>query len=156
MNWLSNLFDRDGLVGDVAGNGDVEPLPAPATAEAPIDALERLVRTAAPALSTTAYSLARRLDDVLRPLIAHTSEHPPLTEQRLALDYLVEDFVPTAVRLYVQLRPEDRGLGSRADELLVQQLETLLLNARMLSDTIHADALAALATHAIFVDTTLS
>ncbi|TDW31281.1 hypothetical protein [Cryobacterium psychrophilum] len=150
MSWLSTMF------GNHEGNTGVETPVEPELAftervTASLNTLAADARLAGAVISTTAFSQLRSIDDVIRPLLAYIAGNPvPITDQ-IAIESLVSDYVPTSLRLFLLLPPEDQTAGDPADLLLHEQFTALETSARRLSATIIVTAASALETHAIFL-----
>jgi hypothetical protein len=119
---------------------------------AELDTLSESTRAAGSQVSTAVFSQLRTIDDVLRPLIDHVGTHPVVIETEIAIESLVTDYVPTPLRLFLQLPPSETADGGKADLLLQEQYTALERNARRLAESVYDDSVSALETHAIFIE----
>jgi hypothetical protein len=153
VSWLESLFSRD-----ESRRPPAVPV-APAAPQsfsdrmtAALDTLADSARAAGSQVSTAVFSQLRTIDDVLRPLILHVGTHPVVIETEIAIESLVTDYVPTPLRLFLQLPPSEKADGGKADLLLQEQYTALERNARHLSASVYNDSVSALETHAIFIE----
>ncbi|MCU1406031.1 MAG: hypothetical protein JWQ43_2334 [Glaciihabitans sp.] len=116
-----------------------------------LDELAGAARGAGSRVSTQVYSQLRSIDDVVRPLINHVATHPVVIETEIAIESLITDYVPTPLRLFLQLPAAEAVDGGKADLLLQEQFTALERSARKLSLSVYSDSVSALETHAIFI-----
>lgn len=151
MSWLDSIFARADSprapnIAPVVQSFDERILPA-------LNSLAEASRRSGAAVSPQVFSMLRSLDDVLRPLLAHVALHPVVVEREVAIESMITDYVPTSLRLYLELPESDRVDGGKADRLLQEQYTALEKSARQLSANIYDDSLAALETQSIFIQT---
>lgn len=153
MSWFDSIFPRD----------SAQSAPAAVVAE-PFDVrilrslntLALASRRSGAAVSPQVFSQLRSLDDVIRPLLAHVALHPVAVEREIAIESLVTDYVPTTLRLFLELPMSEQVDGGPADKLLQEQFTALEKSARQTSANIYEDSLSALQTQAIFIQTKFS
>jgi hypothetical protein len=151
VSWLEALFARD------EPRRATAPVPAAPVqsfterATASLDTLADATRAAGSRVSTQVFSQLRSIDDVVRPLIAHVATHPVVIETEIAIESLITDYVPTPLRLFLELPAAEAVDGGKADLLLQEQFTALERSARKLSLSVYGDSVSALETHAIFI-----
>lgn len=151
MSWLESIFARNDSprvpeAAPAAQSFDARILSA-------LDSLAEASRRSGAAVSPQVFSMLRSIDDVLRPLSAHVALHPVVVEREVAIESLVTDYVPTALRLFLELPRSEQADGGKADRLLQEQFTALERSARQLSANIYEDSVSALETHTIFIQT---
>ncbi|MCC9145955.1 MULTISPECIES: hypothetical protein [unclassified Arthrobacter] len=151
--------------GSLFGSPEPEPasgLPPAAPASGPdaehretADSLRNLriaVRRAGAALPTLVSSMVRQIDDILVPLVQYVGAQGASTEQRVLLNAIITNYLPTPLRAYVALNDRERTDDSEATRLLVEQLTILEGIARDLENQVRSGAIAELSTHGRFLD----
>jgi hypothetical protein len=119
------------------------------------DALDRLrsaVRAAGRELPGLISSQLRQIDDVLAPLAGYIKAQGASTEQRVLLEAMVVDYVPTPLNAYLALRDEDRVESTRATAMFADQLRILFETAQDLNHQVRSGAITELSTYARFLD----
>ena len=89
---------------------------------------------------------------MLRPLLGHIAEHGASTEQRVLLNAIITNYLPTPLRAYTGISERERSDDSEATALLVEQLTTLEGIARDLDNQVRTGAIAELSTHGRFLE----
>ncbi|MCQ1947621.1 MULTISPECIES: hypothetical protein [unclassified Arthrobacter] len=117
-----------------------------------LENLRRAVRRAGAALPTLVSSMVRQIDDILAPLVEYVGSHGASTEQRVLLNAIITNYLPTPLRAYVALSDRERTESSEATTLLVDQLTILEGIARDLENQVRTGAIAELSTHGRFLD----
>lgn len=138
--------------------GSAEPAP-PATEEdelrdtvASLDRLRAAVRRAGAVLPPLVSSQVRQIEDVLRPLLGHVARHGASTEQRVLLNAIITNYLPTPLRAYTGISERERTDDSEATALLVEQLTILEGIARDVDNQVRTGAIAELSTHGRFLE----
>ncbi|MCG2620709.1 hypothetical protein LVY72_02150 [Arthrobacter sp. I2-34] len=132
-----------------------EPAPEPdddARTAAALDRLRSAVRAAGRDLPGIISSQLRQIDDVLQPLAEYAQAQGASTEQRVLLEAMVVDYIPTPLNAYLALREEDRDEGTRATAMFAEQLTILFDTAQDLNHQVRSGAITELSTYARFLD----
>ncbi|MDK1328294.1 hypothetical protein [Arthrobacter sp. zg-Y1143] len=114
--------------------------------------LRTAVRRAGAALPPMVSSMVRQIDDILAPLLEYVGSNGASTEQRVLLNAIITNYLPTPLRAYVALNDRERTDDSEATALLVEQLTILEGIARDLENQVRTGAIAELSTHGRFLD----
>ena len=114
--------------------------------------LRTAVRRAGSALPPLVSSMVRQIDDILAPLVEYVGSSGASTEQRVLLNAIITNYLPTPLRAYVALNDRERTDDSEATALLVEQLTILEGIARDLENQVRTGAIAELSTHGRFLD----
>jgi hypothetical protein len=132
-----------------------EPAPEPdddARTAAALDRLRSAVRAAGRELPGIISSQLRQIDDVLQPLAEYAQAQGASTEQRVLLEAMVVDYIPTPLNAYLALREEDREDGTRVTTMFAEQLAILFDTAQDLNHQVRSGAITELSTYARFLD----
>jgi hypothetical protein len=124
----------------------------PRSAEA--DQLEQLARSidaGAGRLPTLVTSRLLQIVDVLRESAALIESQGASTEQRVLMEQLVEDHVPTPLGRYLSLPAGDRTDGSRPTALFVDQLGLVHETVLDFTNQVRLGAIEELSTHGRFL-----
>lgn len=116
-----------------------------------LDQLAVLLADASGVISPTAYSLARQVDDILRPLVAYIELHPVIVDHEVLISSVLTDYVPAPVQTFLQLQPADQVGGGKADLLLRQQFATIRDNVWDLAESIRSAGIKELNVQANFI-----
>lgn len=156
---LFGLFDRGGRRTAPVPTAPTAPALAPAEfsarAEQQLARLADFSRAAGRDLDGQAYSLLRRIEDILRPAIADAAAHPILPEREHAIETMLTDLIPETIGAYRRIPREDRARGSASASSLTRQLGMLLDSAASIRDLIQQDAHSALAANALLLESRL-
>lgn len=117
-----------------------------------LDALAVTVRASGADIPTAVYSKIRVIDDVLRSLLKYIAVQGCSAEQEFFLNAMVTDYVPTALKTYLNLSSADKGDNTPSALLLMKQYDTLEDKARDLAQMVRSGAIAELSTQANFID----
>ena len=156
-NFLGSLFGSGAAPRSAAVAGAESPLVAdPAADELAVTgaALEELRRTVlgnGAQLPTIVVSRLLQLADILRALIGYIGRTGASTEQRVLLNAVITDYLPSPLRAYLML-----AAGSRRDEstdtaVLLEQLDTLYSTVQNLDNQVRTGAITELAVHGQFL-----
>ena len=121
-----------------------------ATARA-LDELRTAVRASGRELPTLLGSRLAQIDDLLRVVIETIAAQNASTEQRVLLDAMIRDYIPTPLRAYLALPEDDRGDSSPATLQFSTQLGLLEETIHDLLNQIRIGAIAELSTHGRFL-----
>jgi hypothetical protein len=121
-----------------------------ATARA-LDILRAAVRSAGGELPTLLISRLAHIDDRLRAVIDMVAARNASTEQRVLLDAMIRDYLPTPLRAYLALPEDERTTGSAATLAFSAQLGILEETISDLTNQIRIGAIAELSTHGRFL-----
>ncbi len=116
-----------------------------------LDQLRTDIRHAGAVLPPLLSSQLRQIDDLLRTVIEVVAAQNASTEQRVLLDAMISDYIPTPLRAYLAMTDTDRAEHSRATGLFVEQLTTLEATIKDLLNQIRTGAFAELSTHGRFL-----
>jgi hypothetical protein len=157
VSFLGGLFDRGGRQ-----PAPVTPAPAPAAAapfadraQQQLAALSVIARQAGSDLNGEAYSRLRRIEDLLRPVIADAAAHPILPEREFAVEAMLTDLVPNTLAAYRRVAAADRAPGSAAEQSLTTQLGMLGESAAEIAAQVKQDAVSALQANAFLLESRL-
>lgn len=120
------------------------------TAQA-LDLLRTAVRSAGGELPTLLTSRLAQIDDLLRTVIELIAAQSASTEQRVLLDAMIRDYLPTPLRAYLGLPEEQRTNASAATLQFSSQLGLLEETIKDLRNQIRIGAIAELSTHGRFL-----
>ncbi|GAB3272078.1 hypothetical protein GCM10027449_08340 [Sinomonas notoginsengisoli] len=118
---------------------------------AALGVLRSAVRRAGALLPTLASSRVRQTDDILANLIDYIAENGASTEQRVLLNAIITDYLPTSLRVYRALPPETHTDTSPESEKLLEQLDILHSTALDLDHQVRTGAIAELSVHGRFL-----
>jgi hypothetical protein len=118
---------------------------------AALDALRASVWAAGASIPTLISSRLGQIDDLLRVLIATVAAQGASTEQRVLLDAMIRDYLPTPLRAFLALPERDRADGSRATLLFAEQLGLLEETIHDMLNQVRTGAIAELSTHGRFL-----
>ena len=155
--FLGSLFGGGAVPRSAAFSGDESPAPADLAADELTvtgDALEELRRTVlanGAELPPLVVSQVLQLIDILRALIGYIDRSGASTEQRVLLNAVITDYLPSPLRAYLML-----AAGSRRDEstdtaVLLEQLDTLYSTVQNLDNQVRTGAITELAVHGQFL-----
>jgi hypothetical protein len=132
--------------------GPAEPVESEdaATARA-LDELRAAVRVSARELPPLLSSRLAHIDDLLRVVIETIAAQNASTEQRVLLDAMIRDYIPTPLRAYLALPEGDTANTSPATLQFSQQLGLLEETIHDLLNQIRIGAIAELSTHGRFL-----
>jgi hypothetical protein len=149
--FMDSLFKGPAEMNPVA----VEPRAAVETEdEATLGALNQLraaVRSAGGELPTLLASRLAQIDDHLRAVIEMVAAQNASTEQRVLLDAMIRDYLPTPLRAYLALPERERTNDSAATVQFSTQLGILEETISDLFNQIRIGAIAELSTHGRFL-----
>jgi len=135
------------VVADPAGPVESEDA---ATARA-LDELRTVVRSSGRELPTLLTSRLAHIDDLLRVVVETIAAQNASTEQRVLLDAMIRDYLPTPLRAYLALPEGDRAGTSPATLQFSEQLGLLEETIHDLLNQIRIGAIAELSTHGRFL-----
>ena len=121
-----------------------------ATARA-LDLLRTAVQSAGSDLPTLLSSRLAQIDDLLRVVIEMVAAQNASTEQRVLLDAMIRDYLPTPLRAYLALPESQRTNTSSATLQFSAQLGILEETINDLLNQIRIGAIAELSTHGRFL-----
>lgn len=116
-----------------------------------LDLLRAAVRSAGGALPTLLASRLAHIDDLLRAVIETVAAQNASTEQRVLLDAMIRDYLPTPLRAYLALPESERLNTSPATLQFSRQLGILEETINDLANQIRIGAIAELSTHGRFL-----
>ncbi|WP_026538500.1 hypothetical protein [Arthrobacter sp. 9MFCol3.1] len=156
-NFLGSLFGGGAAPRSAAIAGaESTPVADPAADELAVTAgaLEELRRTIlgnGAQLPTVVVSSLLQLADILRALVGYIGRSGASTEQRVLLNAVITDYLPSPLRAYLML-----AAGSRRDEstdtaVLLEQLDTLYSTVQNLDNQVRTGAITELAVHGQFL-----
>jgi len=151
--FMDSLFKGPAAPGVPAvAAGPAEPVESEdaATARA-LAELRTVVRSSARELPTLLSSRLAQIDDLLRVVIETIAAQNASTEQRVLLDAMIRDYLPTPLRAYLALPERDRENDSPATLQFSGQLGLLEETIHDLLNQIRIGAIAELSTHGRFL-----
>lgn len=116
-----------------------------------LDQLRAMVRSSGGELPTLLTSRLAQIDDLLRAVIEMIAAQSASTEQRVLLDAMIRDYLPTPLRAYLALPERERTNTSPATLQFSGQLGILEETIRDLLNQIRIGAIAELSTHGRFL-----
>jgi hypothetical protein len=149
--FVGSLFKGAPVAGIVAPSHQESVESEDAATASSLDNLRQAIRRAGAELPPLVSSALRQIDDLLRTVIAAVAAQGASTEQRVLLNAMICDYIPSPLRSFLAIPPVDRAEGSRAAALLVDQLVTLEATIRDLLNQIRIGAIAELSTHGRFL-----
>ena len=122
-----------------------------ADAATDLDRLVRTIEAGGGRLPTLVTSRLLQIVDVLREATALIEAQGASTEQRVLMEQLVEDHVPTPLGRYLTLPAADRTDGSRPTALFVDQLGLVHETVLDFTNQVRLGAIEELSTHGRFL-----
>ena len=122
-----------------------------ADAATDLDRLVRTIEAGGGRLPTLVTSRLLQIVDVLREATALIEAQGASTEQRVLMEQLVEDHVPTPLGRYLTLPAADRTDGSRPTTLFVDQLGLVHETVLDFTNQVRLGAIEELSTHGRFL-----
>ena len=107
-------------------------------------------------ISPETYSVMRRIDDALRRVLTEMKDKRITPEHEYDLQATATDYLPEALRLYLDIPSSQRGENTPAEISLMHQYETLYLSVLKLEKMIHDQAILELKSHASFIENRFS
>lgn len=117
-----------------------------------LDELAIYLRSHGNIIPTSVYSQVRRIDDILRPLLAFITANGCSPEQEHLLTSMITSYIPTPLKAFVSLPKADRADNGTPARLLTEQFDTMLEKVYDLAELVRTGALNELAIHADFID----
>ena len=155
--FLGSLFGGGAASRSAAVPGaESQPAGDPAADELTVTgtALEELRRTVlgnGAELPTVVVSQVLQLADILRALIGYVGQSGASTEQRVLLNAVITDYLPSPLRAYLMLAAASRTDESADTKVLLEQLDTLYSTAQNLDNQVRTGAITELAVHGQFL-----
>jgi hypothetical protein len=118
---------------------------------AALEELRRMALGRGSELPTVVVSQLLQVVDVLRALIGYIGRSGASTEQRVLLNAVVTDYLPSPLRAYLMLAAESRHEESAETRGLLEQLETLYSTVKNLDNHVRTGAVTELAVHGQFL-----
>lgn len=118
---------------------------------AALDQLRAAERSAGGELPTLITSRLAQIDDLLRIVIRTVRAQGASTEQRVLLEAIIQDYIPTPLRAYLSFPHDDRGDASPATLQFSTQLGILEETIHDMLGQIRIGAVAELSTHGRFL-----
>jgi hypothetical protein len=116
-----------------------------------LDELRAAVRSGGSEIPTLLISRFAHIDDLLRTVIETVAAQGASTEQRVLLEAMIRDYLPTPLRAFLALPHDQRSTTSRATLQLSTQLGILEETINDLLNQIRIGAIAELSTHGRFL-----
>jgi hypothetical protein len=102
-------------------------------------------------LPTAVLSQVLQLADVLRALIRYIGKSGASTEQRVLLNAVITDYLPSPLRAYSMMTADSRTDDSADTTVLLEQLDTLYSTVQNLDNQVRTGAITELAVHGQFL-----
>ncbi|MCB5280744.1 MULTISPECIES: hypothetical protein [unclassified Arthrobacter] len=122
-----------------------------AVTEAALHDLRRTVLGKGAELPTLVVSQILLLLDTLNALIGYIVSSGASTEQRVLLNAIITDYLPSPLRAYLKLSASARETGSADTGVLLDQLDTLYATVGNLDNQVRTGAVTELAVHGQFL-----
>ncbi|MEA9984772.1 MULTISPECIES: hypothetical protein [Subtercola] len=113
--------------------------------------LRNSVRRAGRELPTVLSSRLGQIGDLLQNLTLTIASQGASTEQRVLLEAMVRDYIPTPLHAFLALPEGDRADGSDATRLFAEQLGLLEETVRDMLNQVRIGAIEELSTHGRFL-----
>ncbi|MEO5779182.1 MULTISPECIES: hypothetical protein [Arthrobacter] len=159
--FLGSLFGSGSDPRSAAGSGEGQPEPASGSADpaaeelavtkAALHDLRRTVLGKGAELPTLVLSQVLQLLDTLGALIGYIERSGASTEQRVLLNAVITDYMPSPLHTYLLLGRPARTVDSAQTTGLLEQLDTLHSTARNLDHQVRTGAITELAVHGQFL-----
>lgn len=154
--FLGSLFGGGAEPRSAAIAGAESPAADPAADEltatgAALEEFRRTVLANGSALPPLVVSQVLQLVDILRALIGYIGQSGASTEQRVLLNAVVTDYLPSPLRSYLMLAPGSRKDDSADTTVLLEQLDMLHSTVRNLDNQVRTGAITELAVHGQFL-----
>lgn len=117
-----------------------------------LDSLRSAVRRSGNRLPGLISSQLRQIDDLLRLLLEYVAANGASTEQKVLLESMITNYLPSPLRAYLAASDEERGEGSEVTAMFAQQLRVLEETARDLDHQVRIGAVSELSVHARFLE----
>ena len=92
-----------------------------------------------------------QLADILRALIGYIGRSGASTEQRVLLNAVITDYLPSPLRAYLMLAAGSRRDDSADTAVLLEQFDTLYSTVKNLDNQVRTGAITELAVHGQFL-----
>lgn len=102
-------------------------------------------------LPTAVLSQVLQLAGVLRALIRYIGQSGASTEQRVLLNAVITDYLPSPLRAYSMMTADSRRDDSADTTVLLEQLDTLYSTVQNLDNQVRTGAITELAVHGQFL-----
>jgi hypothetical protein len=154
--FLGSLFGGGAEPRSAAVAGAESPAADPAADEltatgAALEELRRTVLANGSALPPLVVSQVLQLADLLRELIGYIGRSGASTEQRVLLNAVITDYLPSPLRAYLMLAPGSRQDDSADTTVLLEQFDTLYSTVKNLDNQVRTGAITELAVHGQFL-----
>lgn len=154
--FLGSLFGGGAVPRSAAVSGAESPTADPAADELTVtgSALEELRRTVLASgaeLPPLVVSQVLQLTDILRALIGYIGRSGASTEQRVLLNAIITDYLPSPLRAYLMLAAGSRRDDSADTTVLLEQFDTLYSTLKNLDHQVRTGAITELAVHGQFL-----
>lgn len=151
--FLGSLFGNSAVSQSVA---EQQPVADPgqdelAATSAALEELRRMALRHGAELPTAVLSQLLQLADVLRALIRYIGKSGASTEQRVLLDAVITDYLPSPLRAYSMMPADSRRDDSADTVVLLEQLDTLYSTVQNLDNQVRTGAITELAVHGRFL-----
>ncbi len=155
--FLGSLFGSGTDPRSAAGTDPAPAIPTDPLAEelaataVALTELRRLALGRSAELPTVVVSQVLQLADLLQNLIGYIDGAGASTEQRVLLNAVITDYLPSPLRTYLRLAPAARTDASAETTVLLEQLDTLYSTVRDLDNQVRTGAITELAVHGRFL-----
>lgn len=113
--------------------------------------LSWLVKKHSDVLSTQVYSELRELDRILTDINVFIESHTANADDEHMLDSIMNDYIPSAIQLFIRLPEHAKKTGDEGDSLLLKQCRTMAKDLKVRNDDLHDRATKDLRTQAAFI-----
>ena len=154
--FLGSLFGGGAESRSAAVPGAESPAVDPAADEltataAALEELRRMVLANGAELPPLVVSQVLQLADILRALIGYIGRSGASTEQRVLLNAVITDYLPSPLRAYLMLAAGSRRDDSAETTGLLEQFDVLYSTVKNLDNQVRTGAITELAVHGQFL-----
>lgn len=155
-NFLGSLFGGGAASRPAAVPGAESPAVDPSADEltvtaAALEELRRTVLAHGAELPPLVVSQVLQLADILRALIGYIGRSGASTEQRVLLNAVITDYLPSPLRAYLMLAAGSRRDDSADTTVLLEQFDVLYSTVKNLDNQVRTGAITELAVHGQFL-----
>ena len=154
--FLGSLFGGGAVPRSAAVPGAESPPTDPAADElaataGALEELRRMVLANGAELPPLLGSQVLQLADILRALIGYIDRSGASTEQRVLLNAVITDYLPSPLRAYLMLSAGSRRDDSAETAVVLDQLDMLYSTVKNLDNQVRTGAITELAVHGQFL-----
>ncbi len=155
--FLGSLFGGGAVPRSAAFSGAESPAAVDTTADEltvtgnALEELRQMVLANGNQLPPLVVSQVLQLTDILRALVGYIGRSGASTEQRVLLNAVITDYLPSPLGAYLMLAVGSRRDDSADTAVLLEQLDTLYSTLQNLDNQVRTGAITELAVHGQFL-----